>query len=100
MTMVPATFECAKWPRMALRGLTYLVTEKGPQGQRLKEMGKAEDPSCVCGGRRRMRHNCLHARGSVMEGGDPGKWEVKMRSGARRWRGFCSEGRGGRFLLF
>jgi len=38
------------WSRMVLRGLTYLVTDKGPQRQWLKEMGKTEDPSCVCDG--------------------------------------------------
>ena len=31
--------------------LTHLVTDKGPQRQWLVEMGKAEDPSCVCDGR-------------------------------------------------
>jgi len=39
-----------KWNRVALRGLTYLVTDKGPQRQWLKEMGKVGDPSCVCDG--------------------------------------------------
>jgi len=36
-----------KWSSMALRGLN-LVTVKGPQRQWLKEVGKVEDPSCVC----------------------------------------------------
>jgi len=39
-----------KWNRVALRGLTYLVTDKGPQRQWLEEMGKVDDPSCVCDG--------------------------------------------------
>jgi len=39
-----------KWSREAVRGLTYVVTDKGPQWQWLKEMGKTEDPSCVCDG--------------------------------------------------
>jgi len=39
-----------KWSIVALRGLTYLVTDKGPQRQWLKEMGKVEDPSCICDG--------------------------------------------------
>jgi len=33
-----------------VRGLAYIVTDKGPQWQWLKEVGKTEDPSCVCGG--------------------------------------------------
>ena len=35
---------------MALRGITYVVTDKGPQRQWLKEMGNVEDPSCICDG--------------------------------------------------
>jgi len=38
------------WSRQAIRGLTYLVTDKGPQRQWLKEIGKVEDASCVCDG--------------------------------------------------
>jgi len=30
--------------------LTYMVTDKGPQAQWMKEMGKLEDASCVCDG--------------------------------------------------
>ena len=37
-----------QWSRMALRGLTYMHTDKGPQAQWLKEIGKIEDASCVC----------------------------------------------------
>ena len=37
-----------KWCRMAIRGLTHMITDKGPQAQWLKEIGKAEDGSCVC----------------------------------------------------
>jgi len=38
------------WSRWALRGLTYMVTDKGPQAQWLKTIGKVEDASCVCDG--------------------------------------------------
>ena len=34
--------------RVAVRGLTYMVTDKGPQRQCLKEIGKTEDSRCVC----------------------------------------------------
>jgi len=82
------------WSMMALRGLAYLVTDKGPQRQRLKEMGKTEDLSCMCDGW--TPQNAAHLSRcpwvGMMEGGDPGRWQVKMRSGARRWRGFRSEG--------
>jgi len=39
-----------RWPRIAMRGWTYLVTDKGPQRQWLWEMGKTGDPTCVCDG--------------------------------------------------
>ena len=42
--------EHLKWPRQALRGLTYLETDRGPQRQWLREIGKTEDASCVCDG--------------------------------------------------
>jgi len=38
-----------KWPRDAIRGLTYMLTDKGPQ-RWLAEIGRIEDPSCVCDG--------------------------------------------------
>jgi len=38
------------WPRQAIRGLTYLETDKGLQRQWLREMGKVEDGSCICDG--------------------------------------------------
>jgi len=38
------------WSRWALRRLTYMVTDKGPQAQWLKTIGKTDDASCVCDG--------------------------------------------------
>ena len=38
------------WSRWAVRGLTYMVTDKGPQAQWLKTIGKVDDASCVCDG--------------------------------------------------
>ena len=38
------------WSRWALRGLTYMVTDKGPQAQWLKTIGKTDNASCVCDG--------------------------------------------------
>ena len=38
------------WSRWAVRGLTYMVTDKGPQAQWLKTIGKTDDASCVCDG--------------------------------------------------
>jgi len=38
------------WSRWAVRGLTYMVTDKGPQAQWLRVIGKTEDASCVCDG--------------------------------------------------
>jgi len=39
-----------KWSRWAVRGLTYVITDKGPQAQWLKTIGKREDASCRCDG--------------------------------------------------
>jgi len=39
-----------KWNGMAIRGLAYMVTDKGPQANWLKEIGKTEDRSCPCDG--------------------------------------------------
>lgn len=38
------------WSAKAIRGLTYIVTDRGPQRQWLKEIGKAEEAWCVCDG--------------------------------------------------
>jgi len=38
------------WSRWALRGLTYMVTDKGPQAQWMKTIGKTDDARCVCDG--------------------------------------------------
>jgi len=39
-----------KWTRQAVRGLVYMVTDKGPQRQWLWEIGKSEESCCVCDG--------------------------------------------------
>jgi len=39
-----------KWTRWALRGLTYMITDKGPQAQWMKTIGKTEEASCGCDG--------------------------------------------------
>ena len=39
-----------KWSRQAVRGLVYMVTDKGPQRQWLWEIGKSEEQWCVCDG--------------------------------------------------
>jgi len=38
------------WSRMGVRGLVYMITDKGPQQQWLWEIGKSEGPQCVCDG--------------------------------------------------
>ena len=39
-----------KWARDAIKWLTYLITDKGPQRQWLAEIGKTDDSRCVCDG--------------------------------------------------
>jgi len=38
------------WSRQAIRGLTWMITDKGPQPQWMREIGKVDDASCVCDG--------------------------------------------------
>jgi len=37
------------WNRQALRGLTYIVTDRGPFKHWLHQIGRAEDGNCRCG---------------------------------------------------
>jgi len=39
-----------KWATRAIKDLVYMVTDKGPQQQWLKEIGKTDEPWCVCDG--------------------------------------------------
>ena len=39
-----------EWSRAAVKGLVYMITDKGPQQQWLWEIGKSENPQCVCDG--------------------------------------------------
>jgi len=36
------------WSPMAVKGLVYMITDKGPQRQWLWEIGKCEEQWCVC----------------------------------------------------
>jgi len=78
------------WPRQALRRLTYLETDKGPQRQWMREIGKTVDASCVCdasmAGHRRMRLIYICAHGWEMEWEDRRNRRGRMRSGVQRWR--------------
>jgi len=48
---------------------------------------------CATDGPHRTRHTCTCAHGWETEPGDRGNRRGRMRSGARRWRGFYSEER-------
>jgi len=39
-----------RWTTKAIKGLVYVGTDKGPQRQWLWEVGRAEEPWCVCDG--------------------------------------------------
>ena len=39
-----------KWSSRAVKGLVYMVTDRGPQQQWVYEVGKSEEPWCVCDG--------------------------------------------------
>jgi len=70
-----------------------LVTDKGPQRQGLKEIGKVDDPSC---GLRKTRHTCLYVHGweTEFELGGHGSRRMVTKSGVRRWRDFWHKGLG------
>jgi len=60
-----------RWSPTALKGLVYMVTDKGPQQQWLWKIGKSEEPWCVCDGW--TPQNAAHLLGCPwvgMEGGD------------------------------
>ena len=39
-----------RWTRQALKGLTYITTDRGPQRWWMHKIGRAESPACPCGG--------------------------------------------------
>jgi len=51
-----------RWSRRALKGLVYMVTDKGPQQQWLYEIGKLEEPWCVCDGWTPQNAACKNTR--------------------------------------
>ena len=76
-----------RWRPRAVKGLVYMVTDKGPQRQWMWDIGKEEEQWCVCD--RWTAQNAAHlmrdAGGWVMGGVERGKRCGRMRSGARRW---------------
>ena len=81
------------WSRQAIRDLTYLETDKNPPRQWLKEIGKVEDASCVCGGwtpqNAAYMYACLwvgDGAGRVRDGKGAARWGLpspRVRSGVR-----------------
>jgi len=59
------------WTAGALRGLTYMVTDKGPQQQWLWEIGKADTQWCVCDGW--TPQNAAHLMGCTWVGDGKGR---------------------------
>ena len=41
--------EIQEWDRDALRGHTYIYTDRGPYRARLYKIGRADSPRCLCG---------------------------------------------------
>ena len=66
--------------RYAIKGL---VTDKGPQRQWLWEIGKVEDPQCVCD--EWTAQNAAHLQQWEMELGGQRSRCGMTRSGARKW---------------
>ena len=68
------------WPQQALRGLTYLEADKGPQRQWLREIGKTGDASCVCDGW--TPQNAAHLYACLWVGGEVGRSKEQARKDA------------------
>jgi len=74
-----------RWNRQVIRGLTYMVTDKGPQAQWLKERGKVEGASCVCDGW--TPQNAAHLYGCPWVGGGKGGTRGGAGTGPEKERG-------------
>ncbi|KAF8416439.1 hypothetical protein EV426DRAFT_721797 [Tirmania nivea] len=77
-----------KWNREALRGLTYMVTDRGPQRWWLHKVGRADDSSFgLCGeGVAQNAAHLLSCPGVADGKGRDGSRYGRTRSGARSWR--------------
>ena len=76
-----------RWSTRAIKGLAYMDTDKRPQRQWVKEMGKTEVPWCVCDGwAPRMQHTSSAVHG--LETGRDGRGNRcgGTRSGVSRWQ--------------
>jgi len=60
-----------KWSSKVVKGLVYMVMDKGPQQQRLWEIGKSVEPWCVCDGW--MPQNAAHLLGCPWVGDGRGR---------------------------
>jgi len=67
-----------RWPSRAVKGLVYMVTGKGTQRQWLMEIGKTDEPWCICDGWTPQNAAHLQRRPWV------GDW--KGRSAEKMWR--------------
>jgi len=77
-----------RWSTQAIRGLTYLETDRGPQRQWMREIGKTDDAAaCVTDGHRKTQHTCTDVRGWEMEKAGHANKRGATGSGVRRWRG-------------
>jgi len=71
-----------KWSPRAVKGLVYMVTDKGPQRQWLWEIGKCEEQWCVCDGW--TAQNAAHLMGCSWVGDGKGR-TVEMLWGDEEW---------------
>jgi len=60
-----------RWSPMAVKGLVYMITDKGPQWQWLWDIGKCEEQWCVCDGW--TAQNAAHLMGCPWVG----RWQGK-----------------------
>jgi len=73
-----------RWSPRALKGLVYMVTDKSPQQQWLYEIGKSEEPWCVCDSW--TPQNAAHLLGCPWVGDGRGRTSEQM-WGGEEWCG-------------
>ena len=71
-----STMKVKQWDRVALKGRTYIYTEKGPFKQRFHKIGRADPPICKCGQVQNAAH--ILPCGWVVGGGGLGEQTTRV----------------------
>jgi len=78
-----------RWSSRAIKGPVYMETDKGSQRKWLREIGKTEEPWCVCDGW--TTQNAVHLQRYPWVGDGKGRSAEQMwRDDARWWSSLCN----------